>query len=329
MKQEVARLQSQLRKKELREARIVKEMEQREKDSHRELEEMAQQLRNVTKKVRDLKYVKEELLSVGKQPHEKDEPMSILKRQVAILKDQLRARDHEISELQTTLSVTRRKLFERKAQESPDWVISRDQIQLTDKRLSHGAWGFWVEGKYFGCVVAVKQIHETVRSPYNHTLFERGMLMASSCRHPCLLQFIGATKDEGSQLYVTELMETSLQALLENQLLCQTEIFVISLDVARALNYLHQKHPCPILHRNVSSSKVLLWRQGVQWRAKLSGCGTVNFKKHTTTMYPGDRRYSAPEAMTANQTEKVKLFFKMTAFSVKTVMVELLSFIFF
>ena len=47
----------------------------------------------------------------------------------------------------------------------------------------------------------------------------------------------------------------------------QTEIPVIALDVARRLNYLHQKHPIPILHRDINSVNVLLWRQGTQWRA--------------------------------------------------------------
>ena len=42
-------------------------------------------------------------------------------------------------------------------------------------------------------------------------------------------------------------MDRSLRALLEERSVSQTEIPVISLDVARGLNYLHQKHPIPIL----------------------------------------------------------------------------------
>ena len=60
------------------------------------------------------------------------------------------------------------------------------------------------------------------------------MNIASKCRHPHLLQFIGATNDEGSPLFVTELMEKSLRTLLEQRQLSETEIRVISLDVARA-----------------------------------------------------------------------------------------------
>ena len=120
-----------------------------------------------------------------------------------------------------------------------------------------GGWGNVVEGKCCGCVVVVKQIRELILSNHNHSLFEREMNIASRCRHPCLLQFIGATNDEGSPLFVTELMETSLRALLKRPL-SATEVSVISLDVTRALNYLHQKQLLPIIHRDISSANVLL-----------------------------------------------------------------------
>ena len=52
-------------------------------------------------------------------------------------------------------------------------------------------------------------------------------------------QFIGAFNDEGNPLFVTGLMEKSLRALLEQRQLVEKERRVISLDVARAINYLH------------------------------------------------------------------------------------------
>lgn len=210
--------------------------------------------------------------------------------------------------METSLSAAQEALSEYQRQQAPDWVISRDQILQTDKLLGEGGWGRVVEGKYCGCAVAVKQIHKLILSPHNRSLFEREMNIASKCRHPCLLQFIGATNDEGSPLFVTELMETSLRALLEQRSLSTTEITVISLDVARALNYLHQKEPCPIIHRDISSANVLLWRQGDQWRGKVSDYGTANFMRHTMTIAPGNVIYSAPEALTKNQTVKVDVY---------------------
>jgi len=139
-------------------------------------------------------------------------------------------------------------------------------------------------------------------------LFEREMDIASRCRHPCLLQFIGATHDVGRPLFVTELMASSLRALLEQKPLSATEVSILSLDISRALNYLHQKKPSPIIHRDISSANVLLWRQGDQWRGKVSDYGTANFMQHTMTVGPGAAIYMAPEARTSYQTVKVDVY---------------------
>ena len=189
------------------------------------------------------------------------------------------------------------------SQESPDWNISLNKVQLTDKILGRGGWGIVVEGKYCGCAVAVKKIHELLFSDHNRRLFEQEINIALRCRHPCLLQFIGATSDEGFPLIVTELMESSLRTLLLS--LSETENSIIFQDVASALSYLHQKKPSPIIHRNISSANVLLWRQGDQWRGKLTVSIATSFQQQTMTIAPGDMLYSAPETLTPAQTVKV------------------------
>ncbi|CAH3180084.1 unnamed protein product, partial [Porites lobata] len=224
------------------------------------------------------------------------------------LQRQLREKDQEVNELELSLSLAQQTISEQQQQESCDWVISRDEIQLTNRCLGRGGWGSVYEGVYCGCTVAVKQIHDLILSPHNMLLFEREMNIASKCRHPHLLQFIGATNDERNPLFVTELMEKSLRALLEQRQLAEVEIRVISLDVARAINYLHQKKPEPIIHRDVSSANVLLWRQGDKWRGKVSDYGTANFMQQTMTVAPGAMIYSAPEALTSNQTVKVDVY---------------------
>ena len=249
--------------------RQLREMRQREENLQRQLREMRQREENVQR--------------------------------------QLREKEQEVNELELSLSLAQQTISEQQQQETCDWVISRDEIQMTNKCLGRGGWGSVYEGVYCGCTVAVKQIHDLILSPHNIRLFEREMNIASKCRHPHLLQFIGATNDEGNPLFVTELMEKSLRALLGQRQLAEIEIRVISLDVARAINYLHQKKPEPIIHRDVSSANVLLWRQGDQWRGKVSDYGTANFMKQTMTVAPGAMMYSAPEALTSNQTVKVSL----------------------
>ena len=295
-------LQPELGEKALRERNLLeqaREKEQREENLRKQLQEMEQQLTNLRGQLQERN---EELRDVRGQLQEKGE-------ETANLQNQLEAKDQEIIELETTLSTAQDELRDYQRQQSPEWVILRDRIQLTGKSLGKGGWGSVVEGKYCGCSVAVKQIHELILSPHNRKLFEREMEIASRCRHPCLLQFIGATNDEGNPLFVTELMETSLRTLLEQRALSEIEISFISLDVALALNYLHQKQPTPIIHRDINSANVLLWRQGERWRAKVSDYGTANYMQQTMTVAPGAMIYSAPEAFTKNQTVKVRCIF--------------------
>ena len=291
MQQRLTNCQGQLQEQGLREASLheqLREKEQQQENLRRERAEMEERLANCEGQIR-----------------EKDEEMANIQQRVSTLERQLRVKEQELNELELSLTTARQTLSQQRQQETCDWVISRHEIQVTDKCLGRGGWGSVNKGTYCGCSIAVKQIHELILSPHNRRLFEREMNIASRCRHPCLLQFIGATNDEGSPLFVTELMETSLRALLEQRELSETEITVISLDVARALNYLHQKKPSPIIHRDVSSANVLLWRQGDQWRAKVSDYGTANFIQQTMTVAPGAFIYSAPEALSPSQTAMV------------------------
>ena len=295
MQQREQNLQRQLREKQQREEnskRQLTEMQQREENSQRQLRELQQREENSQRQLREMQQNSQRQLREMQQREEN-------------LQRQLREKDQEVNELELSLSLAQQTISEHRRQETCDWVISRNEIQMTENCLGRGGWGSVNEGTYCGCTVAVKQIHDLILSRHNRLLFEREMNIASACRHPCLLQFIGATNDEGSPLFVTELMEKSLRALFEERPLSETEIRIISLDVARALNYLHQKKPSPIIHRDVSSANVLLWRQGDQWRGKVSDYGTANFMQQTMTVAPGATIYCAPEALSSNQSPKV------------------------
>ena len=296
--------------------RQLQEMTQREENSQKQLRVMQQREGNLQTRLREtqrqqenvqrqLQEVTQREENSQRQLREMQQRLENSQQQVSTLERQLRGKDQEVNELELSLSLAQQTISEQQQQQSCDWVISRDEIQITNKCLGRGGWASVYEGVYCGCTVAVKQIHDLILSPHNILLFEREMNIASKCRHPHLLQFIGATNDEGNPLFVTELMEKSLRALLEQRQLAEVEIRVISLDVARAINYLHQKKPEPIIHRDISSANVLLWRQGDQWRGKVSDYGTANFMQQTMTVASGAMIYSAPEALTSNQTVKV------------------------
>ena len=276
------------------------------RETEQQLREKEDQNNHLTSQLRE---TEQQLREKEDQNNHLTSQLSETEQQLTNLQGQHREQvtiQQQVNELQETLTVAQYALSEYERQQvPPDWVISRDQIRLTDKLLGEGGWGRVFEGKYCGSFVAVKQMHELILSPHNRSLFEREMNIAARCRHPCLLQFIGATYDEGSPLFVTELMESNLRTLLGQRPLSSTEISIISLDVARALNYLHQKEPSPIIHRDISSANVLLWRQGDQWRGKVSDYGSANFMQRTMTAAPGARIYSAPEVLTTHQTVKV------------------------
>ena len=217
-----------------------------------------------------------------------------------------RAHDQEREQADMRIELENLRLQEEQVNGAPDWILSREEIQITSKTLGEGAWATVSEGIFRGSRVAVKRMHRLILSPFNVHLFEREMAIASRCRHPNLLQFIGATKeDRQSPLIVMEILETSLRSVLEERELEPEEVITISLDVARALNYLHLNKPSPIIHRDLSSANVLLWRRGNVWRGKVSDYGTANFMKECTTINPGAVVYSAPEAQTTNQSPKV------------------------
>ena len=214
--------------------------------------------------------------------------------------------ERRLRELQSAVSSAQDTLAEYRRLEPRDWIIRRDEVILSENSLGVGAWGKVYEGTFRGCKVAVKQIHELILSPHNRRLFEREMSIASRCRHPHLLQFIGATNDDGSPLFVTELLDTDLRNILTQRALHQEEIVCLALDVSRGLNYLHLNKPFPIMHRDISSSNVLLWRRDNCWRAKLSDYGAANFMRQYMTENPGARIYAAPEALTSQQSPKVR-----------------------
>ena len=226
---------------------------------------------------------------------------------------------HRLSTRATELEnevTTLRRLAE---QRNHDWAITENEIQIKrDQELGRGAWGIVYRGEFHGCDVAVKEMHPIIISHQNRQLFEREVDIASRCRHPCLLQFIGATTGE-RPLLVTEIMECSLREQLpykpREPRLSEQNIIIISLDVAKALNYLHQKRK-PIIHHDISSSNVLLWRQGYYWRAKVSDYGTANFVRHSNINYAGALIYCAPESRDPDPQTPISLKVSTSTFNV-------------
>ena len=320
------RLQEELRQARQTRVELERRLEsfQTKEDTIREqwqlLEQERERKSSLEKKVRDLKiYVKEERNSRIATERELTEKTNTLQqhrenmeREREIYQQRIGARERTVRELRSELNAAQEALAEyrrsrdpREPHEPRDWIIGRDEVILSEKSLGVGAWGKVYEGTFRGCQVAVKQIHDLILSHHNRRLFEREMSIASRCRHPHLLQFIGASNDDGSPLFITELLDTDLRNFLRQRSLHHEEVVCIALDIAKGLNYLHLNRPFPIIHRDISSSNVLLWRRDNCWRAKLSDYGAANFMRQQMSSNPGASIYAAPESQTSQQSPKV------------------------
>jgi len=285
--------EQELREKEtiINEQRTTTEAQQRTFE-----EELNLKRNQIETKDTDLRYLQRLLVEERQQRTDLDERLRNLQLEMEEERDRRASIERELNTA-----------TERQTHQTRDWIIQREEVFLNENTLGRGAWGEVLEGSFRSCQVAVKKIHDLILSDHNRRLFEREMTIASYCRHPNLLQFIGATNDDGIPLFVTELLDSSLRRLLSQRALNDEEIVSLGLDVAKGLNYLHLSRP-PIIHRDISSANVLLWRRDECWRAKLSDYGSANFMRQCVTVNPGAIIYSAPEAHTSQQSPKMDAY---------------------
>ena len=246
-------LQEERREKEQVRTRLQQQLQRRERQLQQQGQERERQARE---REQDL----QQQLRQNEQQLQREIQQGGVREQD--LQRQLQQAQQQLQESQERERGLEQQLRERDRQErESSWVVSRNDIRMTERILGRGGWGEVIVARFHGLEVAAKVLHETIISEYNVSLFSREMNIASKIRHPNLLQFIGATT-EGNPIILTELMPTSLRKELETGGLAYPAILSISLDVACALNYLHLFKPHPILHRDVSSANVLLQPMG-------------------------------------------------------------------
>ncbi|XP_065891202.1 polyubiquitin-like isoform X2 [Dysidea avara] len=191
------------------------------------------------------------------------------------------------------------------------WVVSRDEIHLSNTILGTGGWGYVTVATYRGRRVAAKCLHRGIASHYNKDQFEREIRISARCRHRNLLEFIGAVPDHPA-IILTEIMDTNLRDALADRRATPSQIHPISMDIAQGLLYLHSIQPHPLIHRDVSAPNVLLKVDGNEWVAKLSDLGSAQFAHIAQTLGPGAIIYAAPEVThrdsAHHQTVKIDIY---------------------
>ena len=227
------------------------------------------------------------------------------RQRVREMEGELRQAQARANELQRRLEEVERREHEKSIvqeqaiaaeQRGPSWEVKEDELEETEETLGIGG---WAKVKVAKLKVAAKCLHSQLIYDYHRRLFRREMDVAARVSHPNLLRFLGA-RLEGGMAILTEFMPTSLRALVNRrprQRLSLEHLLSIATDVARALNYLHNMTPDPIVHRDLSSANVLLQpTPDGGWLAKVSDYGTANFQSQLQTENPGSPVYTAPES---------------------------------
>ena len=235
-----------------------------------------------------------------------DQIIQNLKGENEVLRQKLFQFDGQMKQLQTQQA--------QQTHHSEFWEVSREEVDLDiQKFLGTGAWGFVVEGTFRGQQVAVKCMHDMIRSPEFVEVMRKEIGIMAQVRHPNLVLLIAAVMDaENDPLIVTELLDISLRKAYEKKRLQGSSKLSIFRDIAAALNYLHLHHCGEIIHRDVSSANVLLEaKPNNQWKAKLSDFGSAKLAIEAKSTAPGAPVYSAPElkkGMGIRQTAKLDVF---------------------
>ena len=281
----------------------VRELERERERDHQRVREAECELQQERERVREVEEERErERQRVREAERNRQQERVQRVQEVERERDRERARARE---LQQRLEEVERREHEKSVvqeqaiaaeQRGPSWEVKEEELEVTDEELGCGG---WAKVKVAKLKVAAKCLHNQLIYDYHCRLFRREMNMAARVSHPNLLRFLGA-RLEGDMAILTEFMPTSLRALVNRhprQCLPLQQLLSIAIDVARALNYLHNMTPDPIIHRDLSSANVLLQPSpDGGWLAKVSDYGTANFQSQLQTENPGSPVYTAPES---------------------------------
>ena len=289
---------------------FVQQLQQQEEEYERELEKVNHEhIRQLQQQQQECKKELEIIM------HEKIQQQQDHKREVEEMvrnnTEQLRQQEHEHKRELEILTSEKIQIEEFGKQFEESWKFSHKDITMTNKNLGAGAWGAVIVGVFREQRVAVKQLHDLIMSEANLAVMNREINTMSRLRHPNLLLFIGAVLDHpsGNPLVITEIMDTSLRSAYEKGQITEESVKLSILrDTASALNYLHCHPAGAIIHRDVSSTNVLLETRGTnKWRAKLSDFGSANEVRKANTQAPGAQVYAAPESFVSVASRKKKV----------------------
>ena len=244
----------------------------------------------------EMKRTKQENASLLEQLRREKQVKEQAQQELLTCKSELSSQKHKLSLSEGELLSCKKELAVRSIDV---WKVSPDKVE-TGIKIGVGGWGTVFKGNI---QVAIKELHPAILSPQFIAKIKREMKLLAEVHHPNLVQFIGTVFDEEAErdrkppLIITELLDMNLRQAYEQKQLQPGSRLSIFIDVARALDYLHQRYE-PIIHRDVSAPNVLLQRLPInQWKGKVSDLGSANFLQNAQTKGEGAILYSPPEVI--------------------------------
>ncbi|XP_043705300.1 U-box domain-containing protein 52-like [Telopea speciosissima] len=179
-----------------------------------------------------------------------------------------------------------------------DCEISWEDLHLGDE-IGQGSFATVYRGIWNGSDVAIKlyfasEYHEGILLDYKK---EIGIMQR--LRHPNVLLFMGAVYSAERLAIVTEFLPRGslFKTLHRNNLILDMRRRLrMALDVARGMNYLHNRNP-PIVHRDLKSSNLLVDKN---WTVKVGDFGLSKLKNATFLTAKSGRgtpQWMAPEVL--------------------------------
>ena len=176
-----------------------------------------------------------------------------------------------------------------------DWEIPPWEVILDRSRcLGKGSFGCVYKGRWRYIDVAVKVVTE----PKLSELFIEEFNTMTHVRHPNVVQLLGYVK-EPFMIVMEYLPGGSLKSLNIDQ----------TLDILKALYYLHERRPTQIIHRDVKPSNIVLTKSG---RPKLVDFGLSKCKDlenyENTVGSIGTKHFRAPEVKSGNYDHRIDIW---------------------
>lgn len=128
--------------------------------------------------------------------------------------------------------------------------------------IGRGAMGDVIKAKYLGTMVVCKRIRRENLNETTIESFREEIVLMSCLRHPNIVQFIGASWDNYSNLcIVMEYLENGdmhsvLHSTIGKNFTWSDPLLKMAIDVVQGMLYLHSQDP-PIVHRDLKSVNVL------------------------------------------------------------------------